>query len=119
MIRLFLRYFSVGLVNTAIHWLIFTILVYSIFMAQATANLIAFLSAVTFSFFVNAKFTFNKKATGGRYIAFVVFMGVLSYLTGYFSDRFNIIPTVTLILFSTISLVLGFLYSKYFVFKGI
>lgn len=119
MIQLFARYFSVGIVNTLIHWIVFGTLVYLVSTAQATANLIAFIIAVTFSFFANAKFTFKKKATGGRYIAFTVFMGVLSYLTGFIADKINAMPIITLIVFSAISLVLGFFYSKLFVFKGI
>lgn len=81
MIQLFARYFSVGVINTLLHWVVFAALVYLASTTQATANLIAFIVAVTFSFFANAKFTFKKKATSGRYVAFVGFMGVLSYLT--------------------------------------
>ncbi|MGK5721441.1 GtrA family protein [Proteus mirabilis] len=77
MLQLFARYFSVGVINTLLHWVVFGIFVYLVTTTQATANLIAFIIAVTFSFFANAKFTFKKKATGRRYIAFTVFMGVL------------------------------------------
>ena len=118
MIQLFARYFSVGVINTLLHWVVFAALVYLASTTQATANLIAFIVAVTFSFFANAKFTFKKKATGGRYVAFVGFMGVLSYLTGFIADKVNAAPIITLVAFSAISLVLGFLYSKLFVFKG-
>lgn len=118
MIQLFARYFSVGVINTLLHWVVFAALVYLASTTQATANLIAFIVAVTFSFFANAKFTFKKKATGDRYVAFVGFMGVLSYLTGFIADKVNAAPIITLVAFSAISLVLGFLYSKLFVFKG-
>ncbi|EMM0854497.1 GtrA family protein [Morganella morganii subsp. morganii] len=118
MIQLFARYFSVGVINTLLHWVVFAALVYLASTTQATANLIAFIVAVTFSFFANAKFTFKKKATSGRYVAFVGFMGVLSYLTGFIADKVNAAPIITLVAFSAISLVLGFLYSKLFVFKG-
>lgn len=119
MIQLFARYFSVGVINTLLHWVVFAALVYLAGTTQATANLIAFIVAVTFSFFANAKFTFKKKATGSRYVAFVAFMGALSYLTGFIADKVNAAPIITLVVFSAISLVLGFLYSKLFVFKGI
>lgn len=118
MIQLFARYFSVGVINTLLHWVVFAALVYLASTTQATANLIAFIVAVTFSFFANAKFTFKKKATCGRYVAFVGFMGVLSYLTGFIADKVNAAPIITMVAFSAISLVLGFLYSKLFVFKG-
>ncbi len=115
----FAKYFSIGIINTLIHWIIFAIIVSITHIPQAYANLIAFLVSVTFSFFANAKFTFNKKATGCRYIAFIGFMGMMSYLIGCFSDKLNIHPVITILTFSTISLILGFLYSKFVVFKGI
>ncbi|WP_074168200.1 GtrA family protein [Candidatus Arsenophonus triatominarum] len=115
----FTKYFSIGIINTLIHWIIFAIIISITNITQAYANLIAFLASVTFSFFAKAKFTFNKKSTGCRYIAFIGFMGMMSYLIGCFSDKLNIYPILTLITFSTISLMLGFFFSKFVVFKGI
>ncbi|WP_342462702.1 GtrA family protein [Arsenophonus apicola] len=115
----FAKYFSIGIINTLIHWIIFAIIVSITNTSQSYANLTSFLVSVTFSFFANAKFTFNKKATSSRYIAFISFMGMMSYLIGYFSDRLNIHPIFTLVTFSTTSLILGFLYSKFIIFKGI
>lgn len=114
---MFRKYFSIGILNTALHWLVFA-LCFAVFgITQATANLIAFLTAVTFSFFMNARFTFNKKPTGIRYLLFTIFMGILSLMIGHISDALNIYPILTLIIFSALSLILGFLYSKYIVFK--
>lgn len=95
----------------------FALVLYFFGVTQALANLCAFIVAVTFSFFANAKFTFEQKASRNRYMAFVGFMGALSYGNGYVSDLFNFYPIVTLVSFSALSLVLGFLYSHYFVFK--
>lgn len=81
------------------------------------SNLVAFCLAVTFSFFVNAKWTFKSKATKGRYVAFVVFMGGMAALTGYVADLLHAPATVTLIVFSGFSLVAGFIYSKFIVFR--
>ncbi|WP_302421643.1 GtrA family protein [uncultured Citrobacter sp.] len=117
MIKLLSRYISVGIVNTALHWAVFGIMVYIIKNDQAVSNVVAFLCAVTFSFFANAKFTFNAKATSRGYILFVGFMGLLSFISGQISDRFNISPLITLIEFSSISLVCGFVYSKFVVFR--
>ena len=65
--------------------------------------------------FANAKFTFNAKATSRGYILFVGFMGLLSFISGQISDRFNISPLITLLIeFSSISLV-WFVYSKFVV----
>lgn len=117
MLKLFSRYFSVGVLNTAIHWLCFTALFSLIGMNQAISNLVAFCVAVTFSFFVNAKWTFKSKATTGRYVAFVIFMGIMAALTGYIADRLHAPALITLIAFSGFSLVAGFIYSKFIVFR--
>nr|WP_294107635.1 GtrA family protein [Providencia sp.] len=117
MFKLFTKYFSVGILNTLIHWSIFGLLTMFLSTSQAIANLIGFIAAVSFSFFANAKFTFKAKATAARYLSFTIFMGALSYLTGYIADQLLLPPLATLIIFSGISLVLGFIYSKVFVFK--
>ena len=110
MIKLLSRYISVGIVNTALHWAVFGIMVYIMKNDQAVSNVVAFLCAVTFSFFA-------AKATSRGYILFVGFMGLLSFISGQISDRFNISPLITLIEFSSISLVCGFVYSKFVVFR--
>ncbi|QBY42932.1 hypothetical protein ArsFIN_14960 [Arsenophonus nasoniae] len=115
----FTKYFSIGIINTLIHWIIFAIIISITDIPQAYANLMAFLVSVTFSFFANAKFTFKKEATSGKYTVFTSFMGMMSYLIGCFSDKLNIHPVITILTFSAISLILGFLYSKFVVFKGI
>lgn len=117
MLKLFSRYVSVGVLNTAIHWLCFVTLFTLIGLNQAISNLVAFCVAVTFSFFVNAKWTFESKATTGRYVAFVIFMGGMAALTGYIADLLHAPALITLIAFSGFSLVAGFIYSKLIVFR--
>lgn len=116
MLRLFARYTSVGVVNTAIHWAVFGALLAS-GAKQSTANLAAFCVAVTFSFFANAKWTFNAEATTARYFLYIFFMGAMAVSVGWTADRLHINPIVTLIVFSALSLVCGFVYSKFFVFR--
>lgn len=118
MLKLFSRYISVGVLNTAIHWVCFGILFHFFDVSQALSNIAAFCVAVTFSFFANAKWTFNSQATLGRYIAFVLFMGVMAGVVGYIADRLSTPPLITLIVFSGFSLVAGFIYSKLIVFKS-
>lgn len=117
MLKLFSRYVSVGVLNTAIHWVCFGVMLSLIGMNQAISNLVAFCVAVTFSFFVNAKWTFKSKATTGRYVAFVIFMGAMAALTGYIADRLHAPALITMIAFSGFSLVAGFIYSKFIVFR--
>lgn len=117
MLGRFTRYFSVGVVNTLIHWGLFLIVYGLLGVEQSLSNLIAFLVAVTFSFFANASVTFQAQATPVRYAAFVVFMGGLSWTVGEISDRSGFSPLFTLIVFSGLSLVVGFLFSHYVVFR--
>jgi putative flippase GtrA len=117
MFKQFSRYLSVGVLNTLLHWAVFTAVLMLTSANQAVANLMAFGVAVSFSFVVNARFTFRAQATTGRYVAFVSVMGVLSVLTGWTSDQLELPPLVTLVAFSAISLVCGFFYSKYVVFR--
>lgn len=117
LLTLFGRYASVGVLNTALHWLVFLLVFYVAGLNQAYSNFIAFLVAVTFSFFANARYTFNVRAGKRRYFLFVSFMALLSYATGWVAERLGLPPLVTLIAFSLISLVVGFLYSRFVVFR--
>ncbi|EOV5840164.1 TPA: GtrA family protein [Escherichia coli] len=117
MLKLFSRYVSVGVFNTAISWAVFALCLYGMHTTQAVANFVSFCIAVTVSFFLNAKFTFNSTATKSRYILFVGCMGILAYLTGLAADALHLPGVVTMVVFSGISLFIGFLYSKFVVFK--
>ncbi|WP_343463826.1 GtrA family protein [Pantoea sp.] len=117
MVKLFARYASVGVINTLIHWMVFTVL-YTAGQTQAISNFAAFCLAVTFSFFANAKWTFSAEATAMRYLLYLIFMGAMASGVGLYADRNNANPVITLIVFSAISLVCGFIYSRFVVFKG-
>lgn len=119
MLTLIARYTTVGIINTLIHWVIFGICIYALKSTQSIANLAGFVIAVSFSFFANARFTFNASATTLRYFLYVVFMGVLSAAVGWAADWYRLPPLLTLITFSVISLVCGFVYSKHIVFRDI
>jgi len=116
MAKLFARYMTIGVLNTLIHWVVFAICIKN-GQTQSLSNFIAFCVAVTFSFFANAKWTFSAEATTFRYMMYVFFMGMVATLVGGYGDRLKINPIVTLVLFSGISLVCGFLYSKYVIFR--
>lgn len=113
------RYLSVGVVNTLLHWCVFLLLNLVWGMAQAWSNVLAFAVAVTFSFFANAAYTFQVQATPVRYGLFVAFMGGVSIAVGAVADRVDLMPWITMVVFSAISLVLGFLYSHFIVFRRI
>ncbi len=113
--RQFMRFALVGLLNTGIHWGTFAA-TFPFTKNQGISNAISFCIAATFSYFCNAKFTFQAKPTGPRYCLFLAVMGLLSYGTGYFAQQANLHPLVTLILFTGISFVLGFLFSRSIIF---
>lgn len=117
MLKLFAKYTSIGVINTIIHWCVFAIGIYGFHTSQSLANFSGFVVAVSFSFFANARFTFKKSTTTGRYMLYVGFMGTLSAVVGWVADMSSVAPIITLIVFSAISLVCGFIYSKFIVFR--
>ncbi|WP_312412248.1 GtrA family protein [Pseudescherichia sp.] len=117
MLKLFAKYTSIGIINTLIHWVVFAICVYPFHSSQALANFAGFVVAVSFSFFANARFTFGSHTTAMRYMLYVGFMGTLSAAVGWGADLTALAPIVTLVAFSAISLVCGFIYSKFIVFR--
>lgn len=117
MLKLFVKYTSIGIINTLIHWVVFAMCIYALHTNQAMANFAGFVVAVSFSFYANAKFTFNSATTTLRYMLYVGFMGSLSAAVGWGADLCALQPIVTLVTFSAISLVCGFVYSKFIVFR--
>lgn len=117
MLKLFSKYAVIGVLNTLIHWVVFAVLVYALQTGQALANFSGFVVAVSFSFFANARFTFKSSTTTMRYMLYVGFMGTLSAAIGWEADKVGMSPILTLIFFSAISLICGFIYSKFIVFR--
>ncbi len=48
---------------------------------------------------------------------YVFFMGMVAVMIGYYADRMKINPIATLVVSQSVSLVCGFLYSKFIVFR--
>lgn len=114
---LFSRYVSISLLNTVVHWSVFFFLLYGATLNQAWSNFIAYMFALTFSFYANARFTFKAKISKRRYLSFVSFMAVLSVVMGNIADEMALAPLVTMVVFSFISLVIGFSYSHLIVYR--
>ncbi|MCV5737559.1 GtrA family protein, partial [Escherichia coli] len=55
MLKLFVKYTSIGVLNTLIHWVVFGVCVYGLSTSQALANFAGFVVAVSFSFYANAR----------------------------------------------------------------
>jgi len=112
----FARYCAVGVANTAFHGVVFFAL-HSLWGAsQASSNLAGFMAAVTLSFCLNARFTFDSYRSWRRYCVYVGFMGCASVGVGVLGDELAWSPVVTLIGFCAFSLIIGFLFSRYVVF---
>ncbi|MEE1886963.1 GtrA family protein [Pseudomonas carassii] len=109
----FFRYVVVGLFNTTLHIVVFTAMRVFAGADQATSNLIAFFAALSFSFVANAWFTFQAPISLIRYLTFVIVMGSLSFTVGCAADLLGWPSIVTVLVFSLISLLLGFLFSKW------
>jgi putative flippase GtrA len=110
-------YTVIGVANTLIHWQIFFLLSVAAGFSQAVSNLLAFCVAASFSFYMNGLYTFDSKLSVGGYLLFMAAMGGLSYGVGHAGDSWRLHGLLTVALFSALSLLLGFLFAKYVVFR--
>lgn len=116
--RGFSSYTVIGIANTVIHWQVFFVLRAALDLSQAFSNFLAFCLAASFSFYANALYTFDSRATLGRYLLFMLCVGGLSLLVGALGDRWQLPGLLTVVAFSLISLIGGFLLSKYLIFRA-
>lgn len=114
----FSTYALVGLANTLLHWQIFFVLRVAIGLDQSTSNLAAFCVAASFSYYLNALYTFDARMSATGYVLFLCVMGALSFAVGYLGDRWQLHGLLTVAVFSLLSLVFGFLLSRFVVFRG-
>lgn len=109
----FFKYLIVGVFNTAIHVAVFAAMHLFVGTDQAISNLTAFFVALSFSFLANARYTFRAPVSLLRYLTFVAGMGSLSVAVGSIADLQSWRPMVTVVVYSAISLLLGFLLSRW------
>ncbi len=111
----FIKYCLIGVGNTAVHWIVSFLLVF--LLGQGFANLIGFLAASLLSFVLNGKLNFKTNLTYYKYFLFLGFMSLLAYTVGAIGQHLHLPFILALITFTCASLVFGFLYSKYVVFR--
>lgn len=109
----FFKYLIVGVFNTVIHVAVFAAMHLFVGTDQAISNLTAFFVALSFSFLANSRYTFRVPISLLRYLVFVVCMGSLSLTLGAIADTQAWPPAGTVVLYSAISLALGFLLSRW------
>ncbi|WP_053133569.1 MULTISPECIES: GtrA family protein [unclassified Pseudomonas] len=113
----FSSYTVIGVANTLIHWQLFFVFRTALDLSQAASNVLAFGVAASFSFYVNAIYTFVVPVSLTRYLLFMACMGGLSLGVGWLADRWRWPGIVTVLGFSLLSLVCGFLLSRWVVFR--
>lgn len=112
-----LSYAVIGVLNTLCHASVFIVLVYIGHFTQSLANFFAFLVAVTLSYELNSHFTFTTPKKIKGYLLFTTIMGLISISIGWLGDKYQLYPIATFVIFSALSFILGFLLSKYWIFK--
>jgi putative flippase GtrA len=108
---------AIGVANTLIHWQLFYVLVTAAQLSQAASNLAAFCVAALFSFYVHALYTFEDGTSVRCYLAYVCFMGAMSFVVGHFADVWKLDGWVTVGSFSLLSLICGMFFSRLILFK--
>ncbi len=113
----FSSYTVIGIANTVIHWQLFFVFRAALDLSQVVSNVLAFCVAASFSFYVNAIYTFSTPPSLPRYTLFIACMGSVSLGVGWLADRWQAPGIITVMVFSLISLVCGFLLSRCVVFR--
>ncbi|MFW8631291.1 GtrA family protein [Vibrio natriegens] len=116
MIVNFSIYALIGVFNTSIHWIVFYVF-YSLNFEQSYCNILAFMCAASSSYQVNSRYNFRIKPKKTKYICFIIGMGIINYLIGFNSENIGLSPLFTLVTSSVSSLFLGFIFSRFFIFR--
>lgn len=112
-----LRYALIGVCNTLVHLLVVIIILKKVEMGQVVANGIAYIISSIFSYFMNLKWSFEKKANSQNFSRFQVvsiFGLAVSSGLGYMGDYYNWHFIVTVLYVAvTVPFLSFFLHRKY------
>jgi putative flippase GtrA len=109
---------AIGLAGTLIHWQIFFVLTSAVQLDQSASNFAAFCIAASFSFYMNALYTFETGTSLLAYLMFMSVMGVLSYGVGVFADSRHLQGLTTVSAFSLMNLLLGYCFLRFVLYRG-
>lgn len=115
--RQFAVFCVIGVVNTAISFVVFYICI-SLGAPQSVANLLSFVAGAVNSFLMNSRFTFQAPLRLARFVRFLALMSVLSFLYGAMGDYLSLNPFVTFISYAVLCPVLSFALTKFLVFSN-
>lgn len=107
----FSRYVLIGFINTFFHWGVFLIFAMGFELHQSISNAIAFSCAVVLSYVLNSTYNYRTNLSIGKFFRYFFCMGSLSFAIGFVAERLNFPYLFTLIFFSVISLVIGYILS--------
>jgi len=113
----FIMYCTIGVVNTIVGFLAFYWF-FLFFNKQSISLFLATLVGVMCSYYLNSKFNFKTKISFIKYIVFVMGMLTIGYISGYIGDFWQLPLVVTFFIQTLVGISLGFLFSKYIVFKA-
>ncbi|MEP9318844.1 GtrA family protein [Pseudomonas sp. LABIM340] len=118
-IRQFIKFSSVGILNTGVHIIIAFSLIEISGLSPTTGNALAFLSANLFSFFINSTWTFGHRISATLYLRFLLVSLVGLFISwsavwaaqqAGFHYALGIVSSVILVALA------GYVMNRYFVF---
>ena len=112
----FACYCAVGLLNTAVSYVVFRGLL-ALIPLQTIANTLGFCSGLIVSFFLNSRLTFKKTLSFARFLKLGLASGGVALIFGALGDLFSLPPTLTFVSNVLVNPAIGFLLAKHFVFK--
>lgn len=125
------RYGVVGVCTTAVNYVLFWLLCYKLDVELNTANAIAIVASVVFAYVTNKLFVFKSHVHGAvalareaiSFFASRAFTAVLEWAVMYAVNKFvgleeSLWGMVTKIAINVVVLILNFVFSQFFVFKG-
>ena len=118
----FYKYLLVGVINTIVGYGIIFLLMY-IGVLPEVSNIIGYTVGISVSYLLNKTYTFKSKTHPKKEFPKFVFSLLIAYGLNFLTlilciRAFNINPYISQILSGGVYTVSGFLFSKYFAFRG-
>lgn len=118
----FVRFATVGALNTVNHLVIVYFLVSFNFLNLLVANIVAFVSATIISFVLNNCWTFSLRGisvvTVKKYLFFISLSTLIIYVWTNIAETLGVSPLITTIALAILLPILSFVIFKIWVFNG-